>query len=168
MSQSLLAISYFLHLIATIVWIGGLVSLAAFVWPETQRALANNPGLYGLLTRLRKRFMPLADFSLVVLVFTGLAQMTADPNYDGVLKIDNEWSIVMLLKHLAIGGMLVTGLILRFIVAPGLERAGLLLVRGKGDSAEWERARRREVRLTWLNVLLAIAVLGFTAWATAI
>lgn len=168
MPQSLLAVSYFFHLIATVVWIGGLVTLTVFVWPETKRILAENPALYSLMTRWRKRFVPLTNFSLVVLVFTGFVQMAGDANYDGVLQITNEWSRVMLLKHLAIAGMVVCGLVLQYGVTPALERASLLLERGKGDAAEWERLRRQEVRLTWLNVVLGIAVLGFTAWATAI
>ncbi len=168
MPQSLLALSYFFHLIATVVWIGGLVTLTVFVWPETKRILAENLAVYSLMTRWRKRFVPLTNFSLAVLVFTGFVQMAGDPNYDGVLQISNEWSRVMLLKHLAIAGMVVCGLVLQYGVTPALERASLLLERGKGDPTEWERLRRREVRLTWLNVVLGVTVLGFTAWATAI
>ncbi|MEZ4669991.1 MAG: DUF4149 domain-containing protein [Anaerolineae bacterium] len=168
MQPSFLAISYFAHLIATVVWIGGLVTLTILVWPETKRALEDNPALYKLLTRLRQRFAPLTNFSLVVLVLTGFIQMSADPNYDGVLKFDNEWSRVMLAKHIAIIGMVICGLALQYIVSPALERASLLRERGKGDDAEWTNLRQREVRLTWLNVLLGMAVLGFTAWATAL
>ncbi|MBL8164402.1 MAG: CopD family protein [Anaerolineae bacterium] len=168
MSPSILAISYFAHLIATVVWIGGLVTLTLFVWPETRRVLADNPALFGLLTRIRKRFAPLTNFSLVVLVLTGFVQMSGDANYEGALTFNNEWSRVMLAKHIAIFGMVICGLILQYAVVPALERASLLRERGKGDAAEWERLRRREVRLTWLNVALGIAVLGFTAWATAL
>ncbi len=168
MPQSSLALSYFVHLVATVVWIGGLITLTVFVWPETKRALANNPAFYDLLTRWRKRFVPLSNFSLVVLVLTGFIQMSGDPNYDGLLQFSNDWSRVMLLKHLAIIGMVICGLILQLAVTPALERAGLLLERGKGDALEWERLRRREIRLTWLNAGLGIVVLGFTAWATTI
>lgn len=168
MSQSLLAISYFFHLIATVVWIGGLVTLVILVWPETRRLLETNPALYGLLARIRQRFFPLTNFSLAVLIVTGLLQMTADTNYDGMMTFDNEWSRVMLLKHIAIGGMMLCGIVLQFWVAPALERASLLAERSKGDPAEWERLRRNEVRLTWANVMLGMLVLAFTAWATAI
>lgn len=169
MSPLILAISFFFHLVATVVWIGGLVVITLLVWPEMRRALdGSSPALVALLARLRHRFVPWSNFSLVVLVVTGLAQMTADPNYDGLLVIDNEWTRAMLLKHLAIAGMVVCGLVLQYGVTPALERAGLLLERGKGDPAEWERLRRHEVRLTQLNLLLGVAVLGFTAWATAL
>ncbi len=168
MSQSTLVISLFFHLVATVIWIGGLVVLTLLVWPETRRILAENPGVYSLLTRLRKRFLPLTNLSLAVLIVTGLFQMTADPNYEGVLQFANEWSRAMLLKHIAVGGMVVCGAGLQFWVAPALERTSLLAERSKGDPAEWARLHRLEVRLTWLNVFLGVLVLAFTAWATAI
>jgi uncharacterized membrane protein len=155
-------------LVATVVWIGGLVTLTVFVWPETRRVLANNPALYGFLTRLRKRFFPLTNFSLVVLTLTGFIQMSGDPHYDGLLQFTSDWARVLLLKHVAIIGMVICGLALQFWVTPALERASLLLEHGKGDTATWERLRGREVRLTWLNVILGVVVLGFTAWITAL
>jgi len=168
LSPSILAISYFFHLIATVVWIGGLVILVILVWPEARRILENTPELHALLTRLRRRFALLSNLSLVVLVVTGLIQMAADPNYNGVLQFTNEWSRVILLKHIAIAGMFICGLALQYWVTPALERASLLAERGKGDATEWARLRRNEVRLTWLNLILGVLVLAFTAWATAL
>ena len=165
MSQSLLAVSLFFHFLATIVWIGGIVTLTVLVWPEARRALQEHPSIYAFLSRLRKRFFPISNFALVVLIATGLSQMTADPNYTGVMEFDNEWSRIMLLKHIAIAGMALCGLILQYAVIPSLETATLLAERGKGDPTVYERLRRREVRLTWVNVALGIAVLGFSAWA---
>ncbi len=167
-SQTILAIAYFFHLIATVVWVGGLVMLTILVWPEARRSLAGNAALEPLLSALRRRFMPLTNFSLVVLAVTGLVQMTGDPNYDGVLQFGNEWSRIILLKHIAIAGMFVCGLILQFSTIPALERATLLAEHGKGDPTAWSRLRRTEVRLTWINVALSILVLAFTAWATAL
>ena len=168
MSPSILAISYFFHLIATIIWIGGLVILTIMVLPEARRVLGENPAFYTLLARLRKRFFPLSNFSLALLIVTGLIQMSGDPHYNGVLQFTNEWSRVILLKHVAIAGMIVCGLALQYWVAPSLERATLLAEHHKGDPLELEHLRHREVRLTWINVALGIAVLGFTAWATAL
>lgn len=168
MSPSILAISYFFHLVATIVWIGGLVVLVIMVLPEARRTLGTNPAFYTLLAGLRRRFFPLSNLSLAVLVVTGLVQMSGDPHYDGVLQFTNEWSRVLLLKHIAIGGMFVCGLALQYYVAPALERATLLAEHHKGDAAELDRLRRRETRLTWINVILGLLVLAFTAWATAL
>ncbi len=168
MSPSILAISYFFHLLATIVWIGGLVLLVVLVLPEARRVLGTNREFYALLTRLRHRFMPMTNLSLAVLVVTGLVQISGDSHYDGVLQFTNEWSRVILLKHVAVAGMFICGLALQYWVAPALERASLLVEKAKGDPAELDQLQKREARLTWVNVGLGVLVLGFTAWATAL
>lgn len=168
MPPQILAISYFFHLIATVVWLGGLLVLAVMVWPEAQRVLQDQPALVALLSRLRKRFTPWANFSLALLLVSGMFQMSGDPNYLGVLDFSNAWSVAMLLKHIAFAGMVVCSLALQYGVAPSLERTSLLIERNKGGSEDWTRLRRRETRLTWLNLLLAALVLAFTAWMTAL
>lgn len=165
---SILALSYFFHLIATVAWLGGLLITTIIIWPELNRTLADKPELYRIVTNVRRRLAPITFLSLVVLVVTGLIQMTGDPHYDGIMQFDNEWSRVMLLKHLAIGGMFLCGLVMQFGVTPALERASLLAERGKQDSQEWRKLRRTEIRLTWLNLILGALVLAFTAWATAL
>ncbi|GAB4314443.1 MAG: hypothetical protein Kow00117_06720 [Phototrophicales bacterium] len=163
--STILAISLFFHLLATAVWVGGLIITSLLVWPEVRRTLENTPTLYHLLSRLRKRFIPWGNLSLGVLIVTGLFQMSLDENYDGFLTINNQWSVVILLKHLAIGGMIISGVLLQYGIIPALERTTLLLEHGKGDPDEWQALRRKEVRLTAFNVVLAILVLGFSAWA---
>jgi len=165
---SLLALSYFVHLIATVVWIGGLVILSVLVVPAARRTLATSPEARRFYSQLRRRFFPLANLSLVVLLLTGIAQMSANEHYDGVLQFDNDWSRALLLKHIAFVGMIVCGLAMQYGVAPALERAILLTSHGKGSEADVERLERRESRLAWLNLGLGIAVLAFTAWATAL
>jgi uncharacterized membrane protein len=156
------------HLVATVIWIGGLVMLTILVLPEARRTLSEHPALLAFSSRLRKRFIPLTNLSLVALVATGMFQMAGDSNYDGLLQFNNAWSIAMLLKHIAVVGMVAAGVLLQFGTLPALERASLLLERGKGDEAAYKRLHRRETQLTWVNMLLGIAVLGFTAWATAV
>lgn len=168
MSQPALALSLFFHITATVVWIGGLLLTVLLVWPEVRRTLADQPTLYTLLTRWRKRFYPIGNIALAVLITTGLFQMTADPNYDGLLAFDNTWSRVMLAKHILIVVMVLAGVLLQFGVTPELERTSLLLSRNKGDAATWARLHRRETLLTWANALLGVLVLACSAWATSI
>lgn len=162
MSPSILAVSYFFHLIATVVWLGGLAVYVLLIFPEG--ALLPD----ALRARIRKRFLPLTNFSLVVLIFTGLTQMVGDPNYDGVLQFTNTWSLVILFKHVVIVGMLIAGGLIQWGIMPTLDRQSLLAQKGKQDDALIARLHEREVRLTWINVLLGALVLALTAWATAL
>lgn len=118
-----------------------------------------------MTNRLRKRFTPLGNLSLAVLVVTGLVQMSLDENYKGFMDFSNTWSVVILLKHVAFVGMIASGAILQYWIFPALDRTSLLLEHNKGDAATWDALRRRETQLTWLNALLGIAVLAFSAWA---
>ncbi len=169
MSPLLLAINYFFHLIATIVWIGGLALLALVVWPAARQALAGDPAQASLLKAIRQRFTPLANLSLVVLIVTGMFQMSADPNYDGMLVFDNDWSRAILLKHVAILGMVIAGAVVQWGVAPAQERLALLRARGKAAPPEEEaRLAGRERALNLLSLGLGLVVLAFTAVATAL
>jgi len=166
-SNELLALSLFFHLTATAVWIGGLLITMLLVWPAARHTLEEAQPLYSLLRSLRKRFYPISNLSLFVLIATGLFQMTADPNYEGFMRFDNTWSVVMLVKHVVIVFMALAGLALQYGTAPALERTSLLLERGKDDSSiaqQWTSLRRREVILTWATGLLGLSVLAFSAW----
>lgn len=165
MSQPTLALSLFFHLTATAFWIGGLLLTVFTVWPESRRALGEGSESMRLLMRLRQRMTPYFNLALAVLLVTGVFQMTADKYYDGLMQFDNEWSRVILLKHIALLGMIVCGVLIQVGVAPALERLTLLDSKGKGDPAEYARLRRREVRLTWASAALGVLILAFSAWA---
>jgi uncharacterized membrane protein len=162
----LLTISYFIHLIATVVWLGGLLIFSLLVFPEARRTVTNHNENRQLLLNLQKRFRPIANLSLVALLGTGLIQMSADTNYEGLLVIENTWSVAMFLKHIAFGGMIVVLLLLQFGVIPALERATILANKRKPN--ELDQLLTREVRLTWLQMGLGGLVLIFTAVATAL
>ncbi|MDQ7024856.1 MAG: CopD family protein [Anaerolineae bacterium] len=171
MSSQSLALSLFVHITATAIWIGGLLITMLLVWPAVQRTVKKEPTLYRLLSQLRKRFYPISNLALVALIATGLFQMTASSQYDGFLNFDNTWSKVMLVKHIVIGLMAIAGLILQYAVTPELERTSLLLELGKGSEgtdSKWQVLRRRETILTWVNGLLGLSVLAFSAWLSAL
>jgi uncharacterized membrane protein len=167
-TQMILAVSLFFHLLATVVWVGGLVLLTILVTPAIAQTLSEHPALHAFLARLRQRFAMYSNLALLVLLGTGMTQMALDPQYQGFLQIENTWSVVMFAKHLVIAVMVLVGLVLQFAIAPALERISLLVARGKHaaiDDAAWGRLRRTEQRLTWLNAAFGVVVLACSAWA---
>jgi uncharacterized membrane protein len=156
----ILVLTYWLHLLATVVWIGGLAMLTLIAWPGIDRNFA------GAVDALEKRFRPWANISLAMLLVTGLIQMGGDHHYEGFLVIDNTWSVGLLIKHILIGLMIVTGVIMQMNVYPALERARLLA--SKGKATEDDVVHRRLRRLTALNLALGILVLLTTAVITAL
>ena len=119
-TPQLLATSYLVHLVATVVWIGGIVFVAFVVTPAT----ASEPGSSRLLAAIQRRFTPIANLSLIVLIVTGMVQLTANPNYVGFLNFSNTWAKAILLKHIAVGGMILAGLYMNLVLQPDIQSDG--------------------------------------------
>jgi uncharacterized membrane protein len=161
----ILAISYWIHLLATVVWLGGMVLMALVALPALRKGtLANNQWF-----DLQRRFLPWADVSLVLLLFTGFVQMTNDPNYNGFLAVDSVWAWAILFKHIAFVGMVMIMAYVQFVLYPGMERLRLMGEK-RPSLAETEQTKlnHREVLMLRLNLLCAVVVLLFTAIATAV
>ena len=168
MPTSILALTYWLHLAATIVWLGGLATLPLIVWPGLTRTPGDETH-QTLLDDIERRFWPLANVSLVVLIITGTLQMGDDPHYSGLFKIDSPWAIGMLAKHIVIAGIVVASIALQWSVQPALDRAALLARRGDTQGKDEEAGLRQQARrLILLSLALGVLVLAFTAFITAL
>ena len=165
--NAILSLSFFLHLMATVAWIGGLMTLAVVVQPIVNRAVSDAKEQARLLEALLNRFQPIANLSLIVLLLTGMVQTFTNPLYKGFLQLDNTWAQAILFKHLAVLGMIVLATVITFSVQPALKRTALLIANDAAEAAEVDRLRRRQQRLMTLNVILSVVVLLFTAIASA-
>lgn len=153
-----LALAYWLHMAATVVWIGGLTFQTVILAPLAQASP-------DFLERVRRRFEPLAWLSLAVLIATGLTQMTANVNYTGLLSIRNRWATAILAKHLVIGLMLVLASVQTWWLQPRLARVSLEAARRGSDPQVAEALHRQQRRILQAQTLLSFVVLGLTAAA---
>jgi uncharacterized membrane protein len=160
-----LSLIYWLHMLATVVWIGGLAALSLFILPVARRTL--DPGSYSaFLNGLQQRLDPLAWLSLVVLIGTGMFQMSANPNYSGLLSIQNRWATAILIKHVVFLGMTALSAYLTWGLLPTLRRIALRQASGQ-VVPEAEKLQRRELVLIRINLILGVIILGLTAIARA-
>lgn len=161
----ILAASYWVHLLATVVWLGGIVLMAFIAWPALRQGTLNSNQWF----LLQKRFLPWVNASLVILLITGFIQMTNDEHYTGFLAIDGVWAWAMLLKHVAYIGMVVLTIYMQFLLYPAMERTALLAqTHPETAAAERDKLAAREIRYLRLNVAAALVVLLFTAVMTAV
>ena len=161
----ILVFSYWVHLLATAVWLGGMALMALVAWPAlTKGSLAANQWL-----TLQQKFLPYVNLSLILLLLTGFIQMTNDENYAGFLVVDSVWAWALLIKHIAFGGMVVLTAYVQFSLYPAVERTKLLAEkRPSAATATQTELQQKEVRLLRLNLVCATAVLFCTAVATAV
>ena len=161
----ILVFSYWVHLLATVVWFGGLAVLAMSALPALRKGtIDENSWLV-----LQRKLLPWANLSLMLLLITGFVQMTNDVNYNGFLSIDSVWAWAMLLKHIAYVLLVAAMVYLQFGFYPAIDRARVLAEK-RPSLAESEQAKlgKQENRLLWVNVICAVVILFCTAVATAV
>ncbi|MDH5507678.1 MAG: CopD family protein [Anaerolineae bacterium] len=158
-----LLLSFWLHMLATVVWIGALASLSLVVLPAAKRSL-DAAGYSQFMDAFTRRLDPLGWLCLALLTTTGLVQMSANPNYEGFLSISNHWARAILIKHMLFFAMIATSAYLTWGLAPALNRSALLRARGLPTPQE-ELLRQREAKLIQLNLALGVVTLLLTALA---
>lgn len=161
----ILVASFWIHLLATVVWLGGIALMAFIAWPALRQGTISSNQWF----QLQKRFLPWVNGALVLLLITGFIQMTNDENYNGFLAVDSLWAWAMLLKHIAYAGMVALTVYLQFVLYPAMSRLALLAGSSpETAAAESDKLAAREIRYLRLNVAAAMLVLLFTAIATAV
>ena len=157
MPNPLLTLSYTLHMLATVVLVGGLFVLSVLWLPAAGRALSPVDQA-ALLRATLRRFQPLAWLSIAVLMATGLTQMAASPAYVGLLVLENRWSVAMFAKHLAFGAMVALAVYQTWVLAPALERQILSrAARGEAEDAASIAPQRRMLRLNfWIGLIILL------------
>jgi len=161
-SAWILAIIFWLHMLATVTWIGSLAAINILVLPASHRALKLADQL-SFIAALQKRLEPLAWFCMGLLLVTGLFQLSTSPHYDGFLSLSTQWSFAILIKHGLAVIMVVVSAIQTWEVLPAIQRT--LMKKGKADEEELRNLQRKEIILLRISLLLSALILGATAVA---
>lgn len=133
------------HLIAAVVWIGGLALLVLGLRPSLKKSLADEAARDAIEGPLYRRFFVLSALSAAALLFSGFMLMTSDPHFEGFFHYPNMWSKLMVAKHALFVGML-----------------GLLFAQRTKREAKIERD------LIDIALMLGVAVLVVTGLLTAL
>jgi len=172
-----LTLAYWLHMLATVIWIGGLATLTILVLPAARKTL-DIRAYADLIGGLQRRLDPVGWFSLALLVGTGLLQMSANPNYQGFLAIEGRWASAIFFKHLVFLGMVGVSGYLTWGLLPRIQRNTLRQARRQVDDAstvkesqtwaqEAKSLQQQETLLLRINLVLGILILALTAVARA-
>jgi uncharacterized membrane protein len=160
-----IAVAYWLHMLATVLWIGGLAVLTLLVLPAAQKTM-DNSGYAEFLNELRRRLDAVGWLCMLVLLASGMLQMSVSSQYEGFLSITSIWAGAILIKHLLFFLMIVSSGVVTWGVIPALRRTALLRALGK-EAPNMELLQSRSTRLMQLNVVLGLLVLLMTAVARA-
>jgi len=134
MSEILFALSTWLHALATVVFIGHFLLLSLIYLP----AMKDKPDIAvgEILGEFSKGSRVWMYVALLIFAITGIYLTVIDPNYLGIGDFGNLWSILMLVKHILIVGMIVVGFWFNAIL-----RVGPMLSSKTGTSQAFNRFR---------------------------
>ena len=158
-----LALTFWIHFLAAVTLVGSLVMTSILVLPAA-RTLDPLDQL-NLITAIQKRMEPAAWLSISLLIVTGLFQMSVNIHYNGFLSVSNQWTIAILVKHILVIALIVVSAIQSWDVLPTIRR--LLLRKDKASKEEASKLQGREAWLLRANLILAILILGATAFMRA-
>jgi uncharacterized membrane protein len=159
-----LAFIFWLHLLATVAWIGCIISISILILPAAGKTLKPADQL-ALIEAMQKRLEPIAWFCMSVLLLTGLFQMSVNPHYDGFLSASTQWSLSILVKHILGIFMVVASAIQTWEVIPAIRR--MLMNKKKADEEQILSLQKKEVLLIRINLGLSLLILLATAFARA-
>jgi len=130
--QLIHGIMVFLHDLATVIWVGGLVVLAAVVLPSVRSATEKSAARQ-LMKAVQRRLSALVYPSIVVLVVTGALLAKRETAFVSPFSFSNAYSATLAVKHLLV--VLMIGIALtrsavlgRLEQSPGLERTKATLL----------------------------------------
>lgn len=154
MSNTLVALSTWLHSLATIVMIGYFVFTSLIFLPVLARQLSPD-ALRGLLEHISARLKPYFAGSVLIFLVTGTHLMLVNDAYMGLGDIfANSWSILIVVKHV---------LVLAFLALAALSERAYL---GKISASDPRPLAQFRLALG-VNLVLGLAILLLTALAQA-
>ncbi len=102
MTNVLMALSNWLHVLATIVMVGYYLFTGLIYLPILERQMRAS-ALCGLLEQVSTRLRPYFGGSLLVFLVTGIYLMLVNPSYPGLGKIfANPWTVLIVVKHVLV------------------------------------------------------------------
>jgi len=155
-------IVYWLHLLATVSWIGGMVFYVLVLIPSM--GAIDPPQSGKLLGSVVKRYGPLAWGAIIVLIATGILISRRT----GVLgfNFNTTRGIVLFAKHVAILIMVLIGAMMSFVIGPKLMAPPKAVEGGSdapaGPSPQAAKLQKQAGTLGVMNLILGIGVLFLT------
>lgn len=157
----LMSLVNWLHLAATVAWIGGMTTNLWVVLPS-MRASLEPPVMGKLMNAVMRRFRVLTYVSIALLVITGGLMFRSNVAYAG-FGFANVWSAVSLIKHIIV----VVLIILAIYAYEGLARKVTRLA-AKGPSADLARLQKRQMAFAATGLVLGLVILLLTGTMSAI
>ena len=152
----ILATFYWLHLIATVIWIGGIIFILFIVIPSSKQVLGAESGK--LMGEISKRFTPLVNYSIILLIITGLVLTGFNKQFSGIGNFRNSWTLVLALKHVLVLGMVVVHFYRGLVLSPKIVKTESIT-----EKTSLQKLSLNLVKVNFYTGLLVLLLSGVTS-----
>jgi uncharacterized membrane protein len=156
---------------ATIIWIGGIMMILLVILPGAKESLESVPLVKKLMKEITKRFTPMANISILVLIVTGIVIVNYEQNFTGFLDFNNPWNIVMFMKHFLVALPVIIHFYRGLILNPKIGRLSSKIIESKVTSSLSSRVTRLQkfsLDLVRVNLILGMSVLIMTGISSSL
>ena len=126
--------------------------------PGSKAALESPPMVGKLMKEVARRFTPLANMSILLLMVTGVIILYYDKNYTSFLDLKKSWNVVIAIKHSFVATMIFIHFYRGLILNPKIEKFS-----SKLEEIRSARLKKISLDLVKVNLALGIIVLLLTA-----
>ena len=166
MSETIISILVWLHVVGVAVWLGGQIITAACVVPAL-RAVGNRTLWLDVLEGFTKRFGRVGIVVMVIIVVSGGAMV--DPRLDqaenfGPDIYDARWGYIFVIKMALWAVMIALIGLHQFVFGPRQLELARKTAEVDGDTPELQRVRRITIALSISGLLMTLLVAGAGAF----
>jgi uncharacterized membrane protein len=155
MHEILLIISAAIHLFAAVVWIGGIFFILFVALPSARKIL-EQPG--PLMGDLSKRFVPLANISILLLLVSGILMSLLSHTLSEIASLNSIWSQTLSFKIIIALMMTVIHFYRGLLLTPRIAK----LTSEGVPSEQVSRLQSLSLNLVKVNLLCGATVLLIT------
>lgn len=147
----------FLHLMATIAWIGGMFFNFLVVMPTVAKAL--DPQTTGkFMGMLFKRVRVVVYISLIILFVTGIPMKIANEFYVSVISFGNNWELIGFVKHVFVAILALMAIYSFEVLLPKVSKLAK-----EGPSPKLLGLRKKQMVLGSVSFLFGIIIIFLSA-----
>ena len=166
LSETVISILVWLHVIGVAIWLGGQIVTAACVIPAL-RSVGNRTVWLDVLEGFTKRFGRIGIATMVVIVITG--GLMIDPRLEQVENFTGDlygarWGYIFVIKMALWAAMIGVIGLHQFVFGPRQLELSRATAEAEEDTPELARVRRLTIVLSIVGLLLTLLVAGAGAF----
>lgn len=160
MTQILLVFSHWIHLIATVTWMGAIILFYLVIKPSADKSLSPQMN-WAFFNSFWQKLRPIIYFSIVAFLFSGVIITFVAGNPYLYLDV-YPWAVVSLIKHIVVAALMVAGVYNVEIFRPKYNKL-MSEIPKKEPNPELEKLESLHQKGAMLSVLAVLTILFLSA-----